>query len=620
MGGTPLPPRRHRRMGVVGDEELTAGHPPPGRGRRGGRRRGPVRDRRHHPAQRRRRGRGPPRAGVGHPAPAGRQQGRRGAASSSTSATSGRWVSASRIRSAPSTGATPATCSTHLVAMLPEPRRGRAAPSWRRWPSWAGPTSASRPCSIASPARSGCWSVPVPGTTRDAIDAVVELDGTPYPDLRHGRDPAGLPGRRIAPSSTRCSGPGRPWPRRCRPAGHRRHRGCHPPGAASGRRDRRIGGRLIVVLNKWDATDEDQKADRGRRRRSTGLHRVGAGAADRRQDRSPDPAPRPGGPRPCSPRRAARIPTPELNRRLIAWQEAHPPPTRGGRRGQILYAVQAGTEPPTIILFVRGGDVGPDYLRFLEGRLREDYEFTGTPIRLIARRRRSEGAAVIERRATPRGQPTRARQGGPEKYRDRLPEQGKLPVRTRVDLLCDRGSFVEDGLLANVLADDLGADGVVTGRGLIDGRPVVVIANDPTVKAGSWGARTVEKMVRALEGRLRRSAPRVLSHRLRRGPDHRPGRAVSRPTGRRQASSTTRCGSPAGFRRSAASSDRRRPAGPTSRPSATWSIMVEGNASMYLGSPRMAEMVIGEHTTLEEMGGARMHCTVQRMRRRPGRR
>src|SRR5205807_3511992 len=38
--------------------------------------------------------------------------------------------------------------------------------------------------------------------------------------------------------------------------------------------------------------------------------------------------------------------------------------------------------------------------------------------------------------------------------------------------------------------------------------------------------------------------------------------------------------------------------------------MVEGNASMYLGSPRMAEVVIGERTTLEEMGGARMHATV----------
>jgi acetyl-CoA carboxylase carboxyltransferase component len=38
--------------------------------------------------------------------------------------------------------------------------------------------------------------------------------------------------------------------------------------------------------------------------------------------------------------------------------------------------------------------------------------------------------------------------------------------------------------------------------------------------------------------------------------------------------------------------------------------MVEGNASMYLGSPRMAEMVIGEKVTLEEMGGAKMHCSV----------
>ena len=38
--------------------------------------------------------------------------------------------------------------------------------------------------------------------------------------------------------------------------------------------------------------------------------------------------------------------------------------------------------------------------------------------------------------------------------------------------------------------------------------------------------------------------------------------------------------------------------------------MVDGNASMYLGSPRMVEMVVREQTTLEEMGGARMHCTV----------
>ena len=60
----------------------------------------------------------------------------------------------------------------------------------------------------------------------------------------------------------------------------------------------------------------------------------------------------------------------------------------------------------------------------------------------------------------------RARSGGPERYRDRLPEQGKLPVRERVVLLCDPSSFVEDALLANALADELGADGVVTGKGM----------------------------------------------------------------------------------------------------------------------------------------------------------
>ena len=101
-----------------------------------------------------------------------------------------------------------------------------------------------------------------------------------------------------------------------------------------------------------------------------------------------------------------------------------------------------------------------------------------------------------------------ASSGGPEKYRDRLAEQGKLFVRDRIDLLCDPGSFVEDGLLANAMAgEQLAADGVVTGRGTVDGRPAVIVANDPTVKAGSWGARTVEKIIRALEGAYEEMLP-----------------------------------------------------------------------------------------------------------------
>src|SRR6202011_4877157 len=92
----------------------------------------------------------------------------------------------------------------------------------------------------------------------------------------------------------------------------------------------------------------------------------------------------------------------------------------------------------------------------------------------------------------------RALKGG-TRYLPKLREQNKLTARERLDLLLDADSFVEDGLFANVLADDLPADGVVTGLGLMGGRQVAVMANDPTVKAGSWGARTVEKILRIQE-------------------------------------------------------------------------------------------------------------------------
>src|SRR5712691_3687727 len=72
---------------------------------------------------------------------------------------------------------------------------------------------------------------------------------------------------------------------------------------------------------------------------------------------------------------------------------------------------------------------------------------------------------------------------GGTRYLSKLREQKKLTARERLDLLLDSGSFVEDGLFANVLAAELPADGVVTGLGMIEGRQVAVMANDPTVKA-----------------------------------------------------------------------------------------------------------------------------------------
>src|SRR5207244_7697888 len=85
----------------------------------------------------------------------------------------------------------------------------------------------------------------------------------------------------------------------------------------------------------------------------------------------------------------------------------------------------------------------------------------------------------------------RAVHGGPQRHREKALEQGKLPVRERIERLLDQGSFAEEALLANWQEEGLGADGVVTGIGTCDGRPLALMANDPTVKAGSWGPKTV---------------------------------------------------------------------------------------------------------------------------------
>jgi acetyl-CoA carboxylase carboxyltransferase component len=192
---------------------------------------------------------------------------------------------------------------------------------------------------------------------------------------------------------------------------------------------------------------------------------------------------------------------------------------------------------------------------------------------------------------------------------EKLARQGKLFVRERLDLLLDPGSFVEDALLANALGEDLPADGVVTGAGTIEGRPVLVMANDPTVKAGSWGARTVEKIVRLTERALTEELPVFW---LVDSAGARITDQVELFPGRRGAGRI--------FYNEVRLSGRVPQICCLFGPSAAGGayipafcdivIMVEGNASMYLGSPRMAEMVIGEVATLEEMGGARMHASV----------
>jgi acetyl-CoA carboxylase carboxyltransferase component len=197
---------------------------------------------------------------------------------------------------------------------------------------------------------------------------------------------------------------------------------------------------------------------------------------------------------------------------------------------------------------------------------------------------------------------------GGTRYLPKLREQNKLTARERLGLLLDAGSFVEDGLFANVLAEELPADGVITGLGTIDGRQVAVMANDPTVKAGSWGARTVEKIVRIQETAQRIRVPLFY---LVDSAGARITDQIEMFPGRRHAGRI--------FFNEVQLSGQVPQICLLLGPSAAGGayipafcdvvVMVEGNASMYLGSPRMVEVVVGEKVSLEELGGARMHCT-----------
>jgi acetyl-CoA carboxylase carboxyltransferase component len=209
----------------------------------------------------------------------------------------------------------------------------------------------------------------------------------------------------------------------------------------------------------------------------------------------------------------------------------------------------------------------------------------------------------------PADRSARARQGNLDLGGAKLAAQNKLFVRDRLDLLLDPDSFVEDGLLANTLAADLPADGVVTGIGTVEGRAVCVMANDPTVKAGSWGARTVEKIVRLTDRALRDELPIFwlvdsAGARITDQVELFPGRRGAGRIFYNQVRLSGRVPQICCLFGPSAAGGAYIPA------FCDLVIMVEGNASMYLGSPRMAEMVIGEITTLEEMGGARMHATV----------
>ncbi|MBT2257236.1 acyl-CoA carboxylase subunit beta [Priestia megaterium] len=199
--------------------------------------------------------------------------------------------------------------------------------------------------------------------------------------------------------------------------------------------------------------------------------------------------------------------------------------------------------------------------------------------------------------------------GNAEKYKEKLAKQQKLFVRDRLALLFDDGKYEEDGMFANNKAEGLPADGVVTAVGKVNGETVCVMANDSTVKAGSWGARTVEKIIRIQEVAEKLHVPLLylvdsagarITDQLDMFPNRRGAGRIFHNQVKLSGVIPQIC---LLFGPSAAG-------GAYIPAFCDIVVMVDGNASMYLGSPRMAEAVIGEKVTLEEMGGAHMHCSV----------
>jgi len=202
-----------------------------------------------------------------------------------------------------------------------------------------------------------------------------------------------------------------------------------------------------------------------------------------------------------------------------------------------------------------------------------------------------------------------AEKGGAPKYHEKNREQNKLFARERIARLLDPGSFVEDGALARATDGELAADGVITGVGTIAGRTVAVMANDSTIKAGSWGKLTVEKILRLQETATRLLCPVFYlvdsaGARITDQAEMFPGRRGAGRIFFNQVGLSGRVPQVCLLFGPSAAGGAYIPA------FCDIVVMVDKNASMYLGSPRMAEMVIGEKVTLEEMGGAKMHTSV----------
>src|SRR6187399_2784791 len=202
------------------------------------------------------------------------------------------------------------------------------------------------------------------------------------------------------------------------------------------------------------------------------------------------------------------------------------------------------------------------------------------------------------------------RQGGGEKYLERHRAQGKLPVRERIDLLLDENSsFLELSPLAawDMYDNEAPAAGLVTGIGRVSGREVLIVANDATVKGGTYYPLTVKKHVRAQEIALQNRLPCVylvdsggafLPLQAEVFPDRNHfGRIFynqARMSAERIPQIAVVMGScTAGGAYVPAMSDE--------------TIIVKGTGTIFLGGPPLVKAATGEEVSAEDLGGADVH-------------
>jgi len=208
---------------------------------------------------------------------------------------------------------------------------------------------------------------------------------------------------------------------------------------------------------------------------------------------------------------------------------------------------------------------------------------------------------------------TTAREGGGSKYLQRQREQGKLPPRERIDTLLDAGSpFLELSPLAGweMYEDEAPGAGVVTGIGRVSGREVLIIANDATVKGGTYYPMTVKKHLRAQEVALQNHLPCLylvdsggaflpLQAEVFPDRDHF-GRIFfnqARMSAARIPQIAVVMGScTAGGAYVPAMSDQ--------------TIIVKGTGTIFLGGPPLVKAATGEEVTADELGGADVHTRL----------